>query len=101
MATALRFSGKDPRKAAQIRQKDTDITERCLRCRGLMVAERCFDLLDDTGSIDFRAQRCIQCGEIVDPIILHNRRVGAESVPMRRRRVSPPTAIHYDLRKGG
>jgi hypothetical protein len=32
-----------------------------------MVAEWCEDLSDYT------AQRCVQCGEIVDPVILRNR----------------------------
>ena len=42
-------------------------TNRCPRCSGLMVDEWCQDLSD------YRAQRCVQCGEIVDPVILHNR----------------------------
>ena len=42
-------------------------TDRCPRCSGLMVAEWCEDLSD------YRAQRCVQCGEIVDPVILRNR----------------------------
>jgi hypothetical protein len=40
---------------------------RCSRCSGLMVAEWYQDLSDYT------AQRCVQCGEIVDPVILKNR----------------------------
>jgi Zn ribbon nucleic-acid-binding protein len=42
--------------------------KRCPRCSGLMVAEWCEDLSD------YRAQRCVQCGEVVDPVILQNRR---------------------------
>ena len=42
-------------------------SDRCPRCSGLMVAEWCEDLSD------YRAQRCLQCGEIVDPVILRNR----------------------------
>ena len=48
--------------------------DRCPRCSGLMVAEWCEDLSDYT------AQRCVQCGEIVDPVILRNR--GALQGPM-------------------
>jgi len=40
-----------------------------------MVAEQCFDLWDDTGQFDFQARRCVQCGELVDPVILKNRRL--------------------------
>ena len=42
--------------------------DRCPRCIGLMVAEWCEDLSDYT------AQRCVQCGEVIDPVILQNRR---------------------------
>jgi hypothetical protein len=45
----------------------------CRRCGGLMVAERYIDLLDDTGQIEFTAERCVQCGEVVDQTILANR----------------------------
>ena len=45
----------------------------CTRCGGLMVADRYIDLLDDTGQLEFTANRCIQCGEVVDNIILRNR----------------------------
>jgi hypothetical protein len=45
----------------------------CTRCGGLMVADRYIDLLDDTGQLEFTADRCIQCGEVVDQIILRNR----------------------------
>jgi ribosomal protein S27AE len=41
--------------------------DRCPRCGGLMVAEWCEDLSD------YRAQRCVQCGEVIDPVILRNR----------------------------
>ena len=42
--------------------------DRCPRCSGLMVAAWCPDLSDDT------IQRCVQCGEMIDPVILQNRR---------------------------
>lgn len=45
----------------------------CIRCGGLMVADRYIDLLDDTGKLEFTADRCIQCGEVVDQTILKNR----------------------------
>ena len=43
-------------------------TDRCPRCSGFMVAEWCEDLSDYT------VQRCAQCGEVIDPVILQNRR---------------------------
>jgi hypothetical protein len=32
------------------------------------------DLLDDTGQIDITAWHCMTCGEVIDPVILKNRR---------------------------
>jgi ferredoxin len=52
---------------------------RCTRCGGLMVAERYIDLLDDTGQLEFTADRCIQCGEVIDQTILRNRMAQART----------------------
>ena len=57
----------------------------CPRCGGFMVQERYIDLLDDTGQLEFTADRCVQCGEVVDQTILANRRAS-------RARVQPPLA---------
>ena len=37
----------------------------CSRCGGLMVSDQ---------HVDLSAMRCVQCGEVIDPIILQNRR---------------------------
>lgn len=44
---------------------------RCGRCGGLMKTESVFDLVEN--EIEFMAARCIQCGDVVDPVILMNR----------------------------
>lgn len=41
---------------------------RCPRCNGAMVYERFQDMLDL-----FFAWRCLNCGEIVDPVVVRNR----------------------------
>jgi hypothetical protein len=41
--------------------------DRCARCHGLMIAEWSDDLSEYVG------RRCVQCGEVIDPVILHNR----------------------------
>ena len=43
------------------------------RCQGLLAIEFCFDLLDGTGENGFWGLKCLQCGEVVDPVILRNR----------------------------
>ena len=49
----------------------------CTRCGGLLIREGLFDLFDDTGHMRRWARRCVQCGDIVDPLIL-KRRMGLE-----------------------
>jgi len=41
-----------------------------------MVTDFCMDLIFCIGETEFTAKRCVQCGEIVDPVILENRRTG-------------------------
>ena len=55
-------------------KKNGDRTS-CARCGGLMVGEFCLDLVRGTGQLEFLASRCVQCGEIVDPLILKNRTI--------------------------
>ncbi|MBL8069550.1 MAG: hypothetical protein JNM35_00500 [Nitrospira sp.] len=45
----------------------------CARCGGLMIGERCMDIGESLGGYWFWAMRCIQCGDIVDEVIMRNR----------------------------
>ena len=47
----------------------------CSRCSGHMVHDMCIDLESDCGYSTCRVLRCIQCGDIVDEVILQNRAV--------------------------
>jgi len=75
MAMVLEFPTEDLKEANAAAWKKLIGTVRCARCGGLMVAEQCFDFLSDNGRLDFPARRCVQCGDVVDPIILRNRRL--------------------------
>ncbi len=46
----------------------------CPRCGGLLLTQYYIDLLDDTGQIDITAWHCTMCGEVLDPVILKNRK---------------------------
>ena len=74
MGTALAVTQQQSIEVADRGWAGMHNTDRCPRCSGLMVAEWCEDLSDYT------AQRCVQCGEVIDPVILHNR--GALQGPM-------------------
>jgi hypothetical protein len=45
----------------------------CPRCGGLFIEEDLFDLYDETGKMRRWALRCVQCGDVVDSLILQNR----------------------------
>ena len=47
---------------------------KCPRCESYMVHEPFEDLRDDTGALYFYGWRCLGCGEIIDPVILANRK---------------------------
>ena len=46
---------------------------RCDRCGGFMTREWCVDFLSDSGEAACVVHRCIQCGELLDDVILRNR----------------------------
>ena len=52
----------------------------CIRCGGLMVNDSYMDLLNDVGESKFSAKGCVQCGEVVDPVILRNRGTRQEPI---------------------
>lgn len=57
-----------------IGQKSFAASIPCSRCKGLMVVEQGFDSLTGVGPAAVPLRRCVQCGEIIDPVILQNRR---------------------------
>lgn len=62
----------------------------CTRCGGLMVQEICIDLLNSTSELECNAQRCIQCGDIIDAVILKNRSLHQQSVTTQQ----PILSVH-------
>jgi hypothetical protein len=53
-----------------------------------MVSDFCMDLLNNTGELEFAAKRCVQCGEVVDPIIQRNRQLRQESMTVQPMKLS-------------
>ncbi len=75
MAPAVGFPAEELKEANIAGWMELVSTAQCVRCGGLMVTEQCFDFLSDNGHLDFLARRCVQCGELIDPVILRNRRL--------------------------
>jgi hypothetical protein len=48
-----------------------------------MVDDFCMDLLNSFGESKFVAKRCVQCGEVVDSVILLNRQLRQDSMSVQ------------------
>lgn len=68
----------------------------CSRCGGLMVHEFCTDLLNGTGELDCSVARCVQCGDVVDPVIRRNRYLQQDLGAVRGMRASS-SSIHKQV----
>ncbi|MDR4495663.1 MAG: hypothetical protein AB7P17_10770 [Nitrospirales bacterium] len=61
--------------------KETNLTysrmleneDTCTRCGGFMVSHWCMNVNYDAGGMEILTKRCLQCGEVIDPVILENR----------------------------
>lgn len=53
--------------------RTTSRPTRCPRCQGLMVFVRYEDWGSTTNAQTLFAWDCVQCGEVIDPVILANR----------------------------
>ncbi len=53
-----------------------------------MVNEVCIDLLNSTSELECTARRCIQCGDLIDAVILRNRSLHQRSRTMQHQPVS-------------
>lgn len=75
MATAVE-SAKNEQTGRNRLERDTFFNSlRCSRCTGLMVVEQGFDSMLGSSEADVLLRRCVQCGDIVDLVILQNRRL--------------------------
>ena len=64
MATTVGFPGSALKEDKTAERMRLGGMTRCLRCSGLLVIEPGFE---------FPVWRCVQCGELIDPVILKNR----------------------------
>jgi len=67
----------------------------CSRCGGLIVSESLLDFFNEGGERRCWGLRCIACGDIVDPVIIHNRNCEElpNPTPLKRRRWSTRRVI--------
>ncbi len=60
-------------KATPVELEKTVSPDACTRCGGLLVSHWCMNVNYDAGGMEILTKRCLQCGEVIDPVILENR----------------------------
>jgi len=59
---------------------------RCQRCHGFMISDHFMDTLNVSGEMNFKGWRCLNCGDIIDPVIVRHHQVEASAPAKSRRR---------------
>jgi hypothetical protein len=83
MATAFTKKTKDDQLVSHTISSAVPHESTCDRCGGLMVTDSYMDLLNSLGESKFVAKRCVQCGEVVDSVILLNRQLRQNSMAVQ------------------
>ena len=78
MATASMEKTRAEQPVNRTASSTVPLESSCTRCGGLMVDDFCMDVLGNIGEAEFAAKRCVQCGEVVDSVILLNRQLRQE-----------------------
>lgn len=77
--------------------KDSMKKDACDRCGGLLVTETAIDLRNECYEFEIPIFRCVQCGNVLDVVILENRKGpdggGTRSRPHLRRRWTPAASV--------
>lgn len=60
----------------------------CQRCQGCMVRDFFLDVMNVSGEMTFNGWRCLNCGDIIDPVIAHHRHATMHEVARPKRRWS-------------
>ena len=66
-------SASPPTNVSSVKTEQPKTSDKCTRCGGFMVSHWCMNVNYDAGGMEILTQRCLQCGEVIDPVILENR----------------------------
>ncbi len=54
---------------------------RCSRCEGCLIEDYLLDMEDSSGPMWLQAWRCMNCGNVVDSVLQHNRQTYGMTIP--------------------
>ena len=69
----LKLERDQPVATSTTQVADPRHSDTCTRCGGFMVSHWCMNVNYDAGGMEILTKRCLQCGEVIDPVILENR----------------------------
>ncbi len=71
---------------------------RCSRCQGCMIEDYLLDMEDSSGPMWLQAWRCMNCGNVFDSVLEHNRLTHGVKPVSVSETVSLPTVEVMDTR---
>lgn len=70
---------------------------RCSRCQGCMIEDYLLDMEDSSGPMWLQAWRCMNCGNVFDSVLQHNRQThGAKPLSIGSETLSHPPVEVFD-----
>lgn len=72
----------------------------CDRCGGLLIKGHCLDVANPGGELWITTKHCIQCGNVIDPVILKNQKEVLNPPPQPERvpRPRPTFGVAFQRR---
>jgi RNase P subunit RPR2 len=67
---------------------------RCQRCQGCLITDHFMDIHNVSGEMDFKGWRCLNCGDITDPIIARHHQSVVYAPAKSKRRWRGNTLMH-------
>jgi RNase P subunit RPR2 len=67
---------------------------RCQRCQGYLITDHFMDILNVSDEMNFTGWRCLNCGDITDPVIVRHQQAAPSAPAKSKRRWWGATLMH-------
>ncbi|HRB81097.1 MAG TPA: hypothetical protein PK614_02430 [Nitrospira sp.] len=73
----------------------------CSRCNGCMVEDFLLDMEDSSGPMWLQAKRCMNCGNVAEKVLEHNRQTQGAALHSAKSAPTIPNSEHAHFGSGG
>ncbi len=73
----------------------------CFRCNGCMVEDFLLDMEDSSGPMWLQAKRCMNCGNVAEKVLEHNRQTQGAALPPSISAATIPNGEHVHFGSEG